>query len=209
MLLAVLLTLTAAFAADRSAAPTVVDATLGYVPEMYVPTAKDLAYNGVTAGDVAAGDIRAVGTSLQYTGLVLNGDGVNPDAPHPFLKVQQQGATGSFEYGGCYLGNNSSAGTFGLGFFALSQPFNSAHMLASRTVLPSPSGSPMSTVAGYPIRRMCAMARLLLLAALLASMAMPTLPRLITSAMARWCWTPSRMLGLWAPRATGTMRPLA
>lgn len=132
VLLAVLLTLTAAFAADRPAAPTV-DATLGYVPEMYVPTAKDLAYNGVTAGDVAAGDIRAVGTSLQYTGLVLNGDGVNPDAPHPFLKVQQQTATGNFEYGGCYLGNNSSAGSFGLGFFSLSQPFNSAHMLASRT----------------------------------------------------------------------------
>lgn len=133
VLLAVLLTLTAAFAADRSAAPTVVDATLGYVPEMYVPTAKDLAYNGVTAGDVAAGDVRAVGTSLQYTGLVLNGDGVDPNLAHPFLKVQQQGASGNFEYGGCYLGNNASAGSFGLGFFSLSQPFNSAHMLASRT----------------------------------------------------------------------------
>ena len=133
VLLAVLLTLTAAFAADKQAAPTVVDATLGYVPEMYVPTAKDLAYNGVTAGDVAAGDIRAVGTSLQYTGLVLNGDGVDPNLAHPFLKVQQQNASGNFEFGGCYLGNNASAGSFGLGFFSLTQPFNSAHMLASRS----------------------------------------------------------------------------
>ena len=131
MLFAALLTFTAVFAADNPASPAV-DATLDNVPEMYVPTAKDLAYNGVTAGDVAEGDIRTVGTSLQYTGLVLNGDGVNPDAPHPFLKVQQQGASGNFEYGGCYLGNNSSAGTFGLGFFALTTPFNSAHMRASR-----------------------------------------------------------------------------
>lgn len=132
VLLAVLLTLTAVFAADSPAAPTAVDATLSYVPEMYVPTAKDLAYNGVTAGDVAEGDVQAVGTSLQYTGLVLNGDGVNPNAPHPFLKVQQQNASGNFEYAACYLGNNGSAGTFGLGFFALSQPFNTAHMRASR-----------------------------------------------------------------------------
>ena len=130
VVLAVLLTLTAAFAADKPAA--VVDATLGYVPEMYVPTAADLAYNGVTAGDVAEADIRAVGTSLQYTGLVLNGDGSNPNAAHPFLKVQQQNALGNFEFAGCYLGNNGSAGTFGLGFFTLTQPFNSAHMRASR-----------------------------------------------------------------------------
>lgn len=129
VVLAMLLTLTAVFAADQPAAPAV-DATLGYVPEMYVPTAKDLAYSGVTAGDVAEADIRAVGTSLQYTGLVLNGDGVNATSPHPFLKVQQQGATGSFEYAACYTGNNG--GAFGLGFFALSQPFNSAHMRASR-----------------------------------------------------------------------------
>lgn len=131
VVLAMLLTLTAVFAADQPAI-SAVDATLGYAPEMYAPTAKDLAYSGVTAGDVAEADIRAVGTSLQYTGLVLNGDGVNAGSPHPFLKVQQQGATGSFEYAGCYLGNNGSAGTFGLGFFALSQPFNSAHMRASR-----------------------------------------------------------------------------
>ncbi len=125
VLVLALVALTAVFAADKPA-----DATLSAAPTMYVPTAADLAYSGVTAGDVAEGDIQAVGTSLQYTGLVLNGDGVNPNAAHPFLKVQQQNASGSFEYAACYTGNNGSA--FGLGFFALTQPFNNAHMRASR-----------------------------------------------------------------------------
>ncbi len=127
--LATMMALSAAYADDATG---VVDATLGYTPELYQPTAEDLAYAGVTAGDVAEIDVRAVGTGIQYTGVVLNGDGVNPDAPHPFLKVQQQSATGSFEWAACYLGNNSSAGLFGLGFFALSQPFNTAHMRATR-----------------------------------------------------------------------------
>lgn len=127
VLVLALAALTAAFAADKPA-----DATLSAAPTMYAPTAADLAYSGVTAGDVAAGDIRAVGTSLQYTGLVLNGNGTDPNGAHPFLKAQQQNASGSFEYAACYLGNNGSAGTFGLGFFALSQPFNTAHMRASR-----------------------------------------------------------------------------
>ncbi len=131
VLLAVLLTLTAAFAADKPAAPTV-DATLGYVPEMYVPTAKDLAYDGVTAGDVAEGDVLVVGNMDQYTGLVLNGDGVDPHAPHPFLKVQQGDGDGFFDHAACYLGNNGSAGSFGLGYFPLSQPFTNAHMRTSR-----------------------------------------------------------------------------
>lgn len=125
VLVLALMALTAVFAADKP-----VDATLSAAPTMYVPTAADLAYSGVTAGDVAEGDIQAVGTSLQYTGLVLNGDGVNPAAPHPFLKVQQQNGSGSFEWAACYTGNNG--GAFGLGFFALSQAFNSAHMRASR-----------------------------------------------------------------------------
>jgi hypothetical protein len=98
-----------------------------------VPTASDLAYVGLAAGDVAEADVQANGTALQYTGLVLNGNGTNANAPHPFLKVQQQTGSGSFEFGACYLGNNSSAGGFGLVFFALSQQFNNAHMKATRS----------------------------------------------------------------------------
>ncbi|MCA9940618.1 MAG: hypothetical protein KC418_18400 [Anaerolineales bacterium] len=123
----VLVALTAAFAADKP-----VDATVSAAPTMYVQTPADLAYAGITAGDVAEGDVQAMGTSLQYTGVILNGDGINPDGAHPFLKVQQQNSSGSFEYAACYLGNNGSAGSFGLGFFALTQPFNTAHMRATR-----------------------------------------------------------------------------
>jgi hypothetical protein len=90
-----------------------------------------LAYQGTTAGDVAEADVYAVGTALQYTGLVLDGDGVNANGSFPFLKVQTDSGISSFDFAACYLGNNGSA--FGLGFFALSQPFSSAHMRASRS----------------------------------------------------------------------------
>ena len=97
----------------------------------YVPTAADLAYQGTTVGDVAEADVYAVGTALQYTGLVLDGDGVNANGSFPFLKVQTDSGISSFDFAACYVGNNGSA--FGLGFFALSQPFSSAHMRASRS----------------------------------------------------------------------------
>lgn len=77
MLFAALLTFTAVFAADNPVSPAI-DATLGYVPEMYVPTAADLAYIGITAGDEAEGDIQAVGTSLQYTGWYSMGMASTP-----------------------------------------------------------------------------------------------------------------------------------
>lgn len=121
------ISLTASFAANRP-----IDATLSTALPTYKPTPADLANASVTAGDTAAAIVYSVGTALQYTGLVLDGDGVNPDGAHPFLKVQQQNGSGSFEYGACYLGNNGSAGVFGLGFFALSQPFKSAVMRALR-----------------------------------------------------------------------------
>ncbi len=119
--------------ASSFAANTPADATVSRAPLKHVPTAADLAHTGTSVGDVAEADVYAVGTSLQYTGLVLDGDGVHADSPHPFLKVQSQSGDGNFGNGGCYLGNNSSAGSFGLGFFTLSQPFSSAHMRASRS----------------------------------------------------------------------------
>ena len=78
-------------------------------------------------GNAAEADVEAVGTALQYTGLLLNyGAGVS----NLFLKVQQQNASGQFSHAGCYTGNNGPA--FGLGFFALSSPFTTAHMRATR-----------------------------------------------------------------------------
>jgi uncharacterized repeat protein (TIGR01451 family) len=78
-------------------------------------------------GNFAEADIAINGTTLQYTGLLLDyGSG----ATNLFLKVQEQNSTGLFEYGACYYGNNS--GSFGLGFFALSSPFSTAHMSATR-----------------------------------------------------------------------------
>src|SRR5262249_41949810 len=65
------------------------DATRATAPLKYVPTPADLAYNGVTAGDVAEADVQAITKDIAYIGVVLNGDGVNPYAPHPFIKLQQ------------------------------------------------------------------------------------------------------------------------
>jgi len=81
-----------------------------------------------TAGDQAEGDVKVTGTALDYTGVLLN---VGAGSTNLFLKVQNQDADNLFEYGACYTGNNS--GSFGLGFFALSTPFNNAHMQAVRS----------------------------------------------------------------------------
>src|SRR5205809_7764347 len=75
---------------SMSAAEGVADLTLSKPVARYIPTFRDLTYNAVTAGDAAEADVEAVGTELQYTGLVLNGNGVDPNALHPFLKVQGQ-----------------------------------------------------------------------------------------------------------------------
>jgi choice-of-anchor C domain-containing protein len=83
-------------------------------------------------GDVAEADVQAVGSNLQYTGLVLGGDGANANAPHVFTKVQNNGGpVGQFNHAACYLGNGSG-GQFGLGFFSLTENFNNAHMKAER-----------------------------------------------------------------------------
>ncbi len=83
-------------------------------------------FNGAPGnGDVAEADVAAVGTDLQYTGLLLNyGAGVD----NLFLKVQ--GSGGQFTDGACYTGNNGTP--FGLDFFALDAPFSTAHMRATR-----------------------------------------------------------------------------
>jgi len=62
----------------------------------------------------------------------LNGDGTNAaNTNHLFLKVQAQTSNGNFSNAACYTGNN--AGSFGLGFFTLTQQFSRAHMKASRS----------------------------------------------------------------------------
>jgi len=114
------------------AGQTARDATLTADPAVYVPTARDLAYNGVNAGDVAQVDIQSIGADLGFAGVVLNSDGVNPNAPHLFIKFQEENGMG-FQFGACYLGFNGSAGEFGLGFFPLTQRFYGARMRASRS----------------------------------------------------------------------------
>ena len=121
------LSTTVVFAANSS-----VDVTVLQPLRAYTPTPADLAYTGVTPGDTAAADVFSVGTNLQYVGLALDGDGVNANSAFPFVKVQQQDGSGNFGTAACYLGNNGSAGSFGLGFFSLSQPFKKARMFAVR-----------------------------------------------------------------------------
>src|SRR5262245_61396473 len=76
-----------------SAAETPADLTLSTAVPAYTPKLADLLYVGTNAGDVAEADVAAVGTALQYSGLILDGDGANPNAAHPFLKVQSQSAS--------------------------------------------------------------------------------------------------------------------
>jgi hypothetical protein len=121
-----------AFTASYAAAATPVDATLTHALRKYTPTPADLGYNIPSPGNLAIVNVGVSGTALQYTGVVLDGDGVNANGAFPFLKVQQQNSDGNFEYGACYLGNNGAAGSFGLGFFALSQPFKTAVMVGAR-----------------------------------------------------------------------------
>jgi hypothetical protein len=86
-------------------------------------------FNGAPGnGNSAEADVATVGTSVQYTGLLLNyGAGVS----NLFIKVQQQSPNlGQFTNAACYTGNNGSA--FGLGIFALTSPFSTAHMKATR-----------------------------------------------------------------------------
>jgi hypothetical protein len=74
-----------AFTSLTTTAQETGDATLTAPLLRYLPTAADLSYNAPqAAGDVAEIDIAAVGTALQYTGVVLNGDGANPNATHLF-----------------------------------------------------------------------------------------------------------------------------
>jgi hypothetical protein len=78
-------------------------------------------------GGFAEADIAVNGTSLQYTGLVLNyGGGVT----NLFLKVQEQSPyPGQFTHAACYYGTGTP---FGLGFFSLTSFFSTAHMAATR-----------------------------------------------------------------------------
>jgi hypothetical protein len=88
-------------------------------------------FNGALGdGNAAEADIAVAGTALQYTGLLLNyGAGVS----NIFLKVQQQSPyAGQFTHAACYTGNSSGGSSFGLGFFALTSPFSTAHMKATR-----------------------------------------------------------------------------
>jgi hypothetical protein len=70
-------------------------------------------------------DVAANGAaSADYVTLVLDYANASKNL---FLKVQVNSST-SFDTAGCYVGNNGSNGSFGLGFFNLSAPFSTAHM---------------------------------------------------------------------------------
>ncbi len=85
-------------------------------------------FNGAPGdGNFAEADIADNGTALQYTGLLLNYGAGNSNL---FLKVQNQSGGNQFGNAACYTGNNGAG--FGLGFFALSSPFSTAHMSATR-----------------------------------------------------------------------------
>lgn len=83
-------------------------------------------YNGAISNVVSV-YVQVVGTDLQYGGVVL---GYLDNFNNLFLKVQQQNWGGKFDHAACYVGNNGSGGTFGLGFFSLSAPFSTAIMTA-------------------------------------------------------------------------------
>ena len=78
-------------------------------------------------GNYAEADVEVNGTSLQYTGLLLNyGEGVT----NLLLKVQAASNIGKFTHAACYIGNGGDR--FGLEYFSLTAHFASAHMAAWR-----------------------------------------------------------------------------
>lgn len=81
-------------------------------------------YNGVYSNAVEA-DVESVGTGVEYVGLVLGYHDIDNNL---FLKVQNSDGVLGFDTGACYVGNNGA--NFGLGFFKLAYPFESAHMRA-------------------------------------------------------------------------------
>jgi hypothetical protein len=85
-------------------------------------------YNGVTSNALEA-DVRANGTNLQYVGLVLGYADLNNNL---FMKVQEQNASGKFEFAAFYYGNNGGSWD-SPGFFTLDSPFTSAHMRVELT----------------------------------------------------------------------------
>ncbi|HNS52822.1 MAG TPA: hypothetical protein PKO09_16780 [Anaerolineae bacterium] len=87
-------------------------------------------FNGAPGdGNMVELDLAVFSTSLDYQGVVLNyGAGVN----NPFIKVQNQSGGMQFCNAACYIGNNGGGGSFGLGFFSLTQCFGSAHMAVTR-----------------------------------------------------------------------------
>ncbi|MCU0302507.1 MAG: hypothetical protein MUC56_00390 [Thermoanaerobaculales bacterium] len=82
-----------------------------------------LATHNTATGDTVEMDIAVDGTNnASYAAAVLNyGAGVT----NLFIKIQNNGGT-QYNYLGCYTGNNGPS--FGLGFYALSQAFTSAHL---------------------------------------------------------------------------------
>ena len=87
------------------------------------------ATHNTATGDIVDMDIATDGTTNgQYAAAILNyGGGVS----NLLIKIQNN-ASGltQFDFAACYTGA-TGGGLFGLGFFALSQPFSSAHMTVS------------------------------------------------------------------------------
>lgn len=84
-----------------------------------------LATFGGAEGSVAATALveDGAGTDTSYVALVLEHADLSNSL---FFKVQRNGGPSVFDYAACYYGNNGSS--WGLGFFALSAPFQSARM---------------------------------------------------------------------------------
>jgi hypothetical protein len=77
-------------------------------------------YDGVTSNAIEA-DVEVIGTSLQYTGLVLAYADISTNY---FIKVQQASPyAGQFTHAAFYYGNNGPGH-----FFDLDTPFSTAHM---------------------------------------------------------------------------------
>lgn len=75
--------------------------------------------------DVEAGSV----TATKYAALVMGYGGGDSNV---FVKVQAQDGNANFTHAACYTGNNSSGGSFGLGFFSLSATFSTATMTVTR-----------------------------------------------------------------------------
>lgn len=81
-------------------------------------------FNGVGGSQIEADVSINPSGGTQYSALVLD---YGAGSSNLFIKVQDNGGYNLFNTAGCYIGHN--AGSFGLGFFSLTETFETAHMI--------------------------------------------------------------------------------